>query len=73
MYSCLKSFVVSEVKCQHQLKYDANGKKIVSDGEMQRTRHDTLLVIASGFTTKSKDLGSEVLTERSGLSNVLDT
>ena len=39
---------------------------------MQRTRHDTLLVIASGFTTKSKDLGSEVL-KKSGLSNVLDT
>ena len=72
MYSCLKSFVVSEVKCQHQLKYDAKGKYSVSDGEMQMTRHDTLLVIGGGFTTKSKDIGSGVL-KRNGLSNVLDT
>ena len=34
----------------------------VSDGEMQMTRHDTVLVvITGGFTDKFKDLGSEVL------------
>ena len=66
MYYCLKSFVVSEAKCQHQLKYDAKGKKIASDSEMQIARHDTLVVTTGGFIAKFKDLGSEVL-KNSGL------
>ena len=42
-------------------------EKIVSDCEMQMTRHDTVLVvITGGFTAKFKDLGSEVL-KNSGL------
>ena len=35
---------------------------VISDGELQVTRHDTvLLVIASGIASKLKNLGSEVL------------
>ena len=67
MYYCLKSFVVSEAKCQHQLKY---GEKIAPDSEMQMARHDTVLVvITGGFTAKFKDRGSEVL-KNSGPSNL---
>ena len=70
MYYCLKSFVVSEAKCQHQLKYDAKGKKIASDSEMQMARHDTVLVvITGGFTAMFKYRGSEVL-KNSGPSNL---
>ena len=62
-----KSFVVSDVKCQRRC---IGGEKFVSDGEMQMTRHDTVLVvITGGFTDKFKDLGSEVL-KNGGLSNL---
>ena len=45
----------------------------MSDGGMQMTRNDmVLVVIMGGFTAKFKDPGSEVL-KSSGLSNVLDT
>ena len=55
------------------IKVRCKGEIFVSDGGMQMTRNDTvLIVIMGGFTAKFKDPGSEVL-KSSGLSNVLDT